>query len=112
MNMSSFLTWLILAALPVGSDQYDAGASLQEKLEPASSLFDNRKEGFHEEEKDHFDDEEKDEHEMVSFKYQFFNKPSFLSTFQHAHYVLCPVFQRHLCGCLESIKRQHPFRQE
>jgi hypothetical protein len=71
MNKSSYyLAWLILAALPVGSDQHNAGTGLQERSELAFFLFDDVKEGFHEEEEDHpqFDDEEeKDKYEMVSF---------------------------------------------
>jgi hypothetical protein len=85
---SSYLTWLILAALPVFSDQQHAagGTSLQgeerpglqasEKEPAAFSLFDKNKKGFHEEEKenaDEFDDDE-DKDEMVSSKTTYIPK--------------------------------------
>ena len=66
---SSYLTLLILAALPVRSDQHAAaGAGLQEnpvlqaseETDPAFSLFDNK--GFDDEKKDDdLDDEKEDE---------------------------------------------------
>jgi hypothetical protein len=85
---SSYLAWLILAALPVGSDQQAAGtASLQleksvlqvSETEPAAfPLFDN-KEGFQEEKEDEVDNDEhefdmkqKDEEEMVSSTYTLY----------------------------------------
>jgi hypothetical protein len=69
---SSYLTWLILAALPFGSDQHAAaGASLQEnpvlqasETDPAFSLFDTEEGSDEEEEEEGFDEEEEDE--MVS----------------------------------------------
>ena len=64
---SSYLAWLILAMLPVDSDQHPPGTGLQrEKIllqvsetELAFSLFDNEK-GFDDEKADGFDDEKVD----------------------------------------------------
>ena len=71
---SSNLAWMIMAALPVGSDQHAASTGLLKekpllqarKAELALSFFET-KDKFDEEEEDGFDNEEEDE--MVSSTY-------------------------------------------